>query len=149
MVRFRSKLYLNGKTATGIKAPDEVVESLGAGKRPAVNVTINSYTYRSTVAAMGGEFWLPVSAEVRQNAGVSAGDELDVTVELDTKPRDVDVPAGLAAALDADAAAKKLFDGLSYSGKRRITLSVEGAKTEETRQRRIAKAVESLREGKA
>jgi len=145
-MRFRATIELGGKTATGIQVPAEVVESLGAGQRPRVSVTINGYTYRSTVATMGGVFMLPVSAEVREAAGVAAGDEVDVDVELDTAPREVEVPADLAAALDGNAEARRFFAGLSYSNKRRIVLSVEGAKTAETRERRIAKAVSELRQ---
>ena len=145
-MRFRTTLLLGGKTATGVAVPDEVVAALGAGKRPAVLVTIANHTYRSTVATMGGQFMLPVSAEIRAITGIAAGDEVDVDVELDTAPREVDVPADLAAALDREAAARERFDRLSYSNRRRIVLAIEGAKTEETRQRRIAKEVETLRE---
>jgi hypothetical protein len=147
-VKFRAVLEQAKKTATGIQVPEEVVTALGAGKRPAVNVTINGYTYRSTVAPMGGVYMLPVSAEIRANAGVAAGDEVEVEVELDTAPREVAVPPDFAAALDADAEAKRTFDALSYSNKRRHVLSIEGAKSDETRQRRVVKAVEELRAGK-
>lgn len=146
-MRFQASIQLNGKTATGICVPEEVVASLGSGKRPAVRVTINGYTYRSTVAPMGGVSMLPVSAEVRESAGVAAGDEVEVEVELDAAPREVSVPPDFAEALDQDAAARQFFDGLSYSNKRRFVLSIEDAKTPETRQRRIVKAVETLREG--
>lgn len=147
-MRFQAQIRLSGKTATGIAVPPEVVADLGAGKRPAVHVTINGYTYRSTIATMGGEHLIPVSAEVRERAGVSAGDEVEVDVELDTAPREVELPPDFAGALSADAAARRFFDGLSYSNQRRLTLSVEEAKSPETRQRRIAKAIESLREGR-
>ncbi len=147
-MRFRAVLQLGGKTATGIQVPDEVVASLGPGKRPAVRVTINGYTYPSTVAVMGGTFMLPVSAEVRAHAGVAAGDEVDVDLDLDTAPREVTVPADVTDALDRDPDAKGFFDGLSYSNKRRIMLSIEDAKTPETRQRRIDKAISALREGR-
>jgi bifunctional DNA-binding transcriptional regulator/antitoxin component of YhaV-PrlF toxin-antitoxin module len=147
-VKFRAVLLQEKKTATGIRVPDEVVEALGAGKRPAVSVTINGYSYRSTVAPMGGMFMLPVSAEIRANAGVAAGDEVEVEVALDTAPREVVVPDDFATALAGDAEVKGNFGALSYSNKRRHILQIEGAKTEETRQRRIAKAVEELRAGK-
>src|SRR5688572_17972686 len=111
-MKFRTTLELGGKTATGIQVPEEVVTALGSGKRPAVNVTINGYTYRSTVAPMGGVYMLPVSAEVRANAGVAAGDELEVEVALDTAPREVVVPPDFAAALDGDAEAKQKFEAL-------------------------------------
>jgi len=143
-MRFRATLELAGKTATGMHVPPKVVEALGAGKRPAVRVTINGYTYRSTVAVYGGEFLLGVSDEVRKASGVRAGDELDVELALDTAPREVDVPPDLAAALRAAPTAQRAFDALSYSNRRRYVLSVDGAKSAETRQRRIAKAVEEL-----
>lgn len=148
-MRFRAVIQLNGKTATGIQVPPAVVASLGPGKRPSVRVTINGYTYRSTVATMGGAFMLPVSAEVRERAGAAAGDEVDVDVELDAEPREVTVPTDFAEALAGDADARRFFDGQSYSNQRRIVLSIEEAKTAETRQRRIAKAVSMLHEGRS
>lgn len=148
-VTFRAELLSTGKTTTGIVVPAEVVERLGSGKRPAVNVTINGYTYRNTIGVMGGDFMISVSAEIRQKAGVSAGDLLDVRLELDTAPREIAVPADLQAALDTDEAAKRFFEGLSYSNKQRHVLNIEGTKNPETRQRRIEKSVSSFREGKA
>ncbi len=147
-MRFRSTLLLEGKTATGIRVPAEIVASLGSSKKPAVRATINGHTYRSTVASLGGGFMLPVSAEQRGLAGIAAGDEVDVAIELDTEPRTVIVPPDFAAALDRDADARRHFDGLSYSNQSRHVLSVAGAKTAETRQRRINKAIETLRAGK-
>ncbi len=112
MVTFRGTLELNGKTATGIRVPNEVVAALGSSQRPAVHVTIAGYTYRSSVASMRGVFMLPVSADVRENAGVAAGDELEIALELDTEPRVVSVPPDFAEALDHDAQARRFFDGL-------------------------------------
>src|SRR5437870_4793145 len=89
-VRFTATLELAGKTATGMEVPQSVVDQLGGGKRPPVKVTINGYTYRNTIAVMGGRFLLGVSAEHRDGAGVSAGQTLDVTVELDAEPRTVE-----------------------------------------------------------
>ena len=143
-MRFRASIDLHGKSATGIVVPPEVVDGLGSSRKPAVTVTINGYSYPSTVASMGGRFLLPVSAEVRAGAGVQAGDVVDIDVELDTAPRTVEVPADLAKALKAAPEAKKAFDALSYSNQRRHVLSVEGAKTAETRERRIAKVVAEL-----
>jgi Bacteriocin-protection, YdeI or OmpD-Associated/Domain of unknown function (DUF1905) len=143
-MRFRAVLELHGKTATGMQVPDEVVAALGSSRRPAVRVTINGYTYRSSVAVMGGVFMLGVSAENRAGAGVAAGDVLDVDLELDTEPREVEVPADLAAALDAEPRARAAYEALTYSNKRALVMSVEGAKTDETRQRRIAKSVTAL-----
>jgi hypothetical protein len=148
-VRFRTTVELGGKTATGIEVPADVVEALGSGRKPQVTVTVGAHTYRSTVATMSGRFMLPLSADNRAKAGVAAGDEVDVTVELDTEERVLEVPADLAAALDAEPAARAFFDGLSYSNRSWHTLNVDGAKTEETRQRRVAKSVAMLREGRA
>jgi hypothetical protein len=147
-VRFRATLDLHGKTATGISVPPEAVESLGAGKRPPVRVTIGDYTYRTTIAPRGGGFLLPVSGEHRAAAGVSAGDSLDVTIELDTEPREVVVPGDLAKALAVEAEAAPFFDALSFSHKRAYVDWIEGAKAADTRERRVAKAIEMLREGR-
>jgi hypothetical protein len=147
-MRFRTTLLLAGKTATGMRVPDEVVEALGAGKRPPVRVTINGYTYRNTIAVYGDEYLVGVSAEHRAGAGVEAGDEVDVDIELDTATREVTIPADLASALEADPAARRTFDGLSYSNRNYIVSQVEGAKSDETRQRRIVKSIEALREGR-
>lgn len=147
-MRFRAKIQLGGKIATGIQVPDEIVAALGPSKKPPVRVTINGNTYRSSVAVMGGVFMLEVSGDSRERAGVAGGDEVDVEIELDTAPHEVSVPSDFAAALKRDAFARRFFDGLSYSNKRRFVLSIEGVKTAETRQRRIAKAVSELREGK-
>ena len=147
-MRFRATIELHGKTATGITIPPEAIEALGSGRRPPVRVSIDGYTYRSTVAVMGGAYLVGVSAEHRAGAGVAAGDVVDVDLELDTAPREVVVPADLAAALDADPVARRTFDALSYSNRSWHVLSIEGAKTDETRQRRIAKSVEALREGR-
>jgi hypothetical protein len=147
-MRFRATLLLAGKTATGVEVPPDIVERLGKGKRPPVKVTIKGLTYRSTVAPMGGVYMIGVSAENREAAGVSAGDVLDIDVELDTEPREVVVPADFAKALKTDKDAKRFFETLSYSNKNRFVLSIEGAKTPDTRRRRIDKSVASLREGR-
>jgi len=144
-MRFRTRVELGGRTATGMEVPPDVVEALNAGKRPAVTVTVNGHTYRSTVAPMGGRYLLPLSAENRAAAKVQAGDEVDVDVELDTAPRVVEVPADLAAALTTDPEAKAAWERLSYSHQRQHVLAIEGAKAAETRQRRIDKALEMLR----
>jgi hypothetical protein len=148
-MRFHTTILQGDKTATGIRIPDEVVEALGAGKRPPVKVTINGFTYRSTIATVSGQPMVGVSAENRAGAGVAGGDEVDDDIELDTAPREVAVPPDFAAALDAEPKARATFDGLSNSNKGWHVGSVTGAKTEETRQRRIAKSVEMLREGRA
>lgn len=144
-VKFHTKILQAGKTATGIQIPDEVIEKLGAGKRPPVRVTINGQTYRSTVAVMGGKFMVGVSAENRAKTGVAGGDEVDVGIELDTQPREVTVPADLAQALKANPSAEEKFDALSHSKKQGFISAIMGAKTQETRERRIEKAIDEFK----
>lgn len=148
-MRFHTTILQSGKTTTGIRVPDEVVEALGAGKRPPITVTINGYTYRNTIAVMDGAYMVGVSAEHRAGADVGGGDEVDVEIELDSAPREVVVPEDLAAALDAEPAARATFDALSYSNRSWHVLQVTGARTDETRQRRIGKSVATLRDGRA
>jgi hypothetical protein len=147
-MRFTTTLELSGKTATGFRVPPSVVEALGKGKRPPVIVTINGYSYRNTVAVYGDEYLIGVAAEHRAAAGVKAGDEVAVDLELDTAPREIEVPPDLAAALDRDHEAKQFFESLSYSNRRRLTLAIDDAKTPETRQRRIEKTVSQLHQGR-
>jgi len=148
-MKFRGPLLQSGKTATGFEVPADVVAGLASGKKPAVNVTINgSYTYRSSVSTMGGKFMLPVSAEHRAGAGIAAGDQVEVNLELDDKPREVVVPEDLSAALDADPIARTYFEGLSYSNKLRHVLAIDGAKAADTRARRVARSVELFHDGR-
>ncbi len=147
-MRFHTTVLQTGKTAAGIQIPEKIVTARQSGKRPKVLVTINGYTYRSSVAPMGGVFMVGVSSTVREAAGVAGGEEVDVDIELDTAPREVTVPDDLAAALDAAPAARTTFEGLSYSNKSWHVLQIEGAKTDETRQRRIGKSVEALGAGR-
>jgi hypothetical protein len=144
-MKFRALIEGAGKTAAGIEVPPEVVNALGSSKRPAVRVTIKGYTYRSTVAVLGGRFMMGVSAEVRAAAGVAAGERVDVEMELDTAPREVAVPPTLKKELAGDAAARNRFDALSYSKKRLLVDPIANAKTDETRQRNLAKAMAQLR----
>ena len=146
-MRIHTTILKEGKTATGVQVPEEVVAALGSGKRPKVRVTINGYTYRSSIAPLGGVSMLGISDEVRRNAGVAGGDDIDIDLELDTEPREVTVPADLAVALEIDPDARAAFGRLSYSNRLRHVLSIEGAKTDETRQRRVSKAIGELRTG--
>lgn len=146
MARFTTTIELGGKTATGFAVPDEVVEALGSGKRPRVKATIGSYSYRTTVASMGGRFMIPLAAEHREAAGVASGDAVEVDVVLDAEPREVVVPDDLAAALERVPKARQTFDAMSYSHRKEWVRSVEDAKKPETRQRRIDKCVDALRE---
>src|ERR1700693_1899343 len=147
-MRFRAKILQSGKTAAGIEVPAKVVAALGTSKRPPVRATINGFTYRTSVASMGGKFMLGVPPEFREGAGVAAGDTVDVDLELDTEIREVSIPPDFAAALDRDPKAKRLFDTLTYSNKRRLVIAIEAIKSPEVRERRIGKTVEQLREGR-
>ena len=132
---------------TGIEVPPSVIEALGGGKKPAVIVTIGSFSYRSSVAVMGGKYLISLSAERRAASGLKGGDLIQVDLQLDTSPREVTVPDDLAAALAAEPEAKAFFESLSYSNQSRHVLSITDAKTPETRQRRVDKAIEMLRAG--
>ena len=142
----RTTVELGGKTATGLRVPDDVVEALGSGKRPPVQVTVGGYSYRTTVAPMGGAFFVPLAAEHREAAGVAPGEQVDVRIELDSAPREVAVPDDLAEAMDD--AARAHFDGLAFTHRKEWVRWVEEAKRPETRATRITKTVEGLRAGK-
>lgn len=148
-VRYTTVLRQNGKTATGIEVPAELIDALGAGRRPALLVNVNGYVYRTTVGVMGGVSMIPLNAEHRAAAGLQGGQTIDVELAVDTAPRTVAVPKDLEQALEADPDAKATFEGLSNSNKSWHVLSIEGAKSAETRQRRIEKSVAALHEGRA
>jgi hypothetical protein len=147
-MKFRATVELGGKTATGIEVPDDVIAALGSGSRPPVTVTVGGHSYRTTVARMGGRLLVPLSAENRTAAGVAAGDQVDVDIEPDTAPREVEVPADLTEALAGDDTARTVFDGLSYTHRKEWVRWVEEAKKADTRATRLAKTVEALRAGK-
>jgi hypothetical protein len=147
-MRLRAVVKQTGKNTTGIEVPEEVLQALGGGKRPPVTVAINGYAYRTTLGVMDGVSMVSVSAEHRDAARVAGGDEVDLEIELDTAPREVIVPPELAAALDAEPEARRTFDALSNSNKGWHVTQVSGAKTEETRQRRIAKSIAALKAGR-
>lgn len=131
---------------TGIEVPAEVIEALGAGKRPAVSVDVNGHLFRTTVGVMGGKSLIPVSAAIRKETGLAAGDAITVTLTVASEPRAVEMPADFAAALAA-ATVRPFFDTLSNSLQRYHVDNVNGAKTDDTRARRIAKAVELFAAG--
>jgi len=145
-MRFRATVQRSGKTATGIEVPAEVVENLGAGRKPPVRVTIGGHIFRTTVARRGERYLVGVSAENRERAGVAGGDEVDIDLELDTQPREITVPRELAQALERHADAKTFFETLTFSQKQWYVLPIEQAKKAETRERRIDKALRMLRE---
>ncbi len=132
------------KNAAGIHVPPDVIAALRGGKKPPVKVTIGDYSYRTTVAVYGGVFMIGVSQERRAAAGVAGGDEIEVTLELDTEPRTVDVPDDLAAALAQKPGAREAFDTASYSVRKEYVRQVESAKAPATRDRRIAGIVDKM-----
>ena len=137
-MRFRTTILPARKTATGICVPAKIIESLDSGKKPAVKVTIGNYTYRSTVAMMGGEFMIPLNADHRNAAGVEAGYEVDVVLELDTEARTVEVPEDLKMALAGKSGALETFEALAFSKRKEFVRHVNDAKTPDTRSKRIA-----------
>jgi Domain of unknown function (DUF1905)/Bacteriocin-protection, YdeI or OmpD-Associated len=146
-VTFETTVAATGNN-TGIVVPEEVMDQLAAGKRPPVLVTVNGYDYRSTVAVMGGRYMIGISAAIRQATGLKGGDPIRVTLAVADTPREVEVPADFAAALAVDESVGAFFASLSNSLQRYHVDSVNGAKSLETRQRRIEKAVSLFREGK-
>jgi hypothetical protein len=144
-ITFKTVLHKDDSlNATGIEVPADVITALNKGKKPPVKVTVNGFTYQSTVAVMGGAYMIPLSQERRAAAGVEAGEEIEVTLELDTEPRTVEVPDDLATALAAKPGARQAFDKLSYSARKEHVRQVESAKAAETRTRRITSIVEKL-----
>jgi hypothetical protein len=146
-MKFHTTILKTGGATAGILVPEEIVAALGAGKRPKVRATIKGYAWRTSIAPMGGKFWVGVSAEVRASAGVAGGDAVDIELEVDDAPRVVEVPADFAAALAASPAEKARFEKLSYSHQRRHVMAIDAAKAPETRARRIEGALKILREG--
>jgi hypothetical protein len=141
-MHFKTELLKSGGNTTGIEVPSEIVETLG--KRAAVKVSVNDYQFRSTIGTMGGKSLIPFSSEHRQASGINGGDPIDVEIELDAEPRTLAVPDDLAAALAADPQHATAFEKLSPSAKKAHITSVEGAKSADTRQRRIEKVIASL-----
>jgi hypothetical protein len=148
-MRFQTIVLTAGKTTTGVAVPAAIVDALGSGKRPKVRVTVGQHTFRSSVAPMNGTYMLGLNADVRQQTGIAGGDVIELEIRLDTEPREVTVPADFSAALDQEPHARNFFDQLSYSNRRAHVLSIEGAKSDATRRRRIEKSVATLAAGNA
>jgi hypothetical protein len=142
-MKYKTAIFQLGNN-TGIPVPAEVLEKLGAGKRPAVNVTVNGYAYRSSVGAMDGQSLIPFSSAHRQASGLKGGQKVDVVLELDTAPRTVELPKELAAAIKK-AGVQAAYEAAAPSMKKEYARQVESAKAEDTRQRRIAKIVAVLK----
>ncbi|MEU4196506.1 YdeI/OmpD-associated family protein [Kribbella sp. NPDC026611] len=147
-MKFTAELLLTGKNTAGFEVPESVVESLGGGGRPKVSVTVKGYTFRTSIARLGGRYLLGFSAERRTEAGVAPGEMLEVDVELDTAPRELEMPTPLADALAGDPDARAFWDTLSYSNRQWHVLQLASAKTDATRDRRLEKTLAALREGR-
>jgi len=148
VIRFTAQLQPRGPAAA-VVLDDAQVAAVGEGaRRFPVVATVNGYTWRTSVARMGGEFLLGLNKEVRQGARVEAGDAVEVTVELDAAPREVEVPEALAAALAADPLAKASFDRMAFTHRKEYARWVAEAKQEQTRQRRVQRALAMIRAGK-
>ncbi|HEY2080715.1 MAG TPA: YdeI/OmpD-associated family protein [Streptosporangiaceae bacterium] len=146
-VTFDTTVAASGNN-TGIVVPETMIEQLGAGRRPAVVVNVNGYEYRSTVGVMGGRQLISISAAIRRDTGLMAGDPIHVVLTLADGVREVTVPEDLAAALSADPTAGAFFTKLSNSLQRYHVDNINAARTGETRQRRIDKAISLFRQGK-
>jgi hypothetical protein len=143
-VTFITEVRAMTEKATTLPVPAEAVGALGTQKKPKVVVSVNNYTYRSTVQTYGGEFLLPFSATDREAAGVKAGDQVQVTLDLDLEPRTIEVPAALTAALAQQPGAMEAFAALAYSKRKEFVRQVNEARTQETRDRRIAGILATL-----
>ena len=128
--------------------PAEVVEALGAGKRPAVRATVNGHVHRTRIAVYGGKYYLAYRREVRAAAQLEPGEEVDLQLELDGEPRAIDRPADFAALLEADPEARMRYDGLSFTHRKEYVDWLQGAKRAATRQRRLAEATTLLKSGR-
>lgn len=143
---FTTTLWSAGGNNVGIVVPEEVVLSFGRGKRVPVVVTIDGgYSYRTTIASMGGRYLVSFNADTRAATGRGAGDEIEVRLELDDAPREVEIPSVLQSALDADPTAAAAWAALPPSRKKAHATAIEGAKTDETRDRRVAAVLAQLR----
>jgi hypothetical protein len=141
-LRCQDRLGENKNTA-GIVVPAGIVEALGKGKKPPVRVTVSGYTYRSTVATMGGRFLIALSAENREAADVEGHKEVRIRLELDMEPRNTPPPNDLKAAL-AKARLLEALEKAAHSGRKEFVRQVEDVRTAETRERHISKVVAAL-----
>ena len=147
-LRITTTLVARGPAAAVVLDDDQVAEIAAGKRRFPVRATINGYSWQTTITPMRGENLLGLNKEVRAAAGVAAGDTIDVLIELDTAPRELEVPAALTKALDGDAVAKAAFENMSFTHRKEYARWIGEAKRDETRQKRVAQALERLREGK-
>jgi hypothetical protein len=146
-VHFTTTLAARGPAAAVVLDDDQVAAVGEGAKRFPVLATVNGYAWRTTVTRMRGEFLVGLSRAVREAAGVEAGDTVEVDLALDTAPREVEVPPALTDAFAGDPAARAAFDGLAYTHRKEFARWIAEAKREATRDRRVTRALEMLREG--
>ena len=142
-MKFITTIFQKGNNL-GIEVPQEIIDQLGAGKKPAVVVSIGNHSYRSTVAVMQDKYLIALSREHRKSVNVNGGDQLEIDIELDDQPRIIEVPEPLAARFEKNPDAKSFFETLSPSNKKKIVLLIASAKTEETRSKRLDKVISDL-----
>ena len=144
---FTTVLSATGGNNVGIVVPDDVVAGFGRGKRVPVVVTVDGgYSYRNTISSMRGQFLISFNAETRAATGKGAGDEISVKLELDEEPRTVEIPEPLAVLLSAEPQLLEAWNKLSYSKQRGHVEPIVAARGEDTRTRRVEKAIKALRD---
>lgn len=142
-MKFKTTIFQKGNNL-GIEVPENIIEQLGAGKKPPVAISIKNYTYKNTVGVMGGKFLVPLSSEHRKHVQVSGGETVEVIINLDTEPRTIELPQKLEDKLKLSKTAQEFFDTLSPSNKKKIVVLIETAKTEETLNKRLEKIISDL-----
>lgn len=142
-MKFQTIIFQKGNNL-GIEVPENVIELLSAGKRPQVVVELKGYTYRSTVGVMEGKFLIPLNSEHRKKVEITGGETVEVSLNLDTEPRTVELPQGLKGELNINKTALEFFDSLPPSSKKKIVVLLETAKTEDTFNKRLGKIVADL-----
>ena len=142
-MKFITTIFQKGNNL-GIEVPESIIEKLGAGKKPPVIVTINYYTYKNTVAVMQGKYLIPLNSEHRKFVNVNGGDQLEIDIELDKLPRNIEIPIELASRFKGESDAKTFFETLAPSNKKKIIVLIETAKTDETRNKRLDKIISDL-----
>ncbi|MEO6728842.1 MAG: YdeI/OmpD-associated family protein [Candidatus Dojkabacteria bacterium] len=138
-MKFTAKIFTGGGQTAGFLIPEDVMTSLGDKKRVPVVITLNGYSYRSTVATYEGKQAVGISIENREKAGVKIGDTLEIDVSFDDKPRIVEVPEIMQKELEKNPKAKEVFEGLAFTHKKEYVKWIEEAKKEETKTSRLEK----------
>lgn len=142
-MKFKTTIFQKGNNL-GIEVPETIIQQLGAGKKPPVVVVIKNYTYKSTVGVMGGTFLIPFSSEHRKHIELNGGEIFEVSIDVDKDSRRIELPTVLKDKLKNDKSAQEFFESLSPSYQKKIVISIESAKTEETLNKRLEKIASDL-----